>query len=80
MDNEYEVLQDALRDDGLTLNTTTADKHVPQIERQIKVVNEWVHSTWNLLPYQKFPNQIISHMVENAVFWLNTLPVDSGMS
>ena len=56
MDNEYEVLKDALRDDGLTLNTTTADKHVPQIERQIKVVNEWVHSTWNLLPYQKFPN------------------------
>ena len=27
MDNEFEVLQDALRDKGITLNTTAVDKH-----------------------------------------------------
>ena len=54
--------------------------HVPQIERQIKVVKEGVLSTWNSLPYKKFPNRMISRMVENAFFWLNALPINSGMS
>ena len=29
MDNEFEVLQDDLREEGLTLNTNAADEHVP---------------------------------------------------
>ena len=38
MDNEFEVLRDDLREEVLTLKTTADDEHVPQIERQIKVV------------------------------------------
>ena len=38
MDNDFEVLRNALRDKGINLNTTADDEHVPQIERQIKVV------------------------------------------
>ena len=38
MDNKFEVLRDDLREEVLTLNTTAADEHVPQIERQIKVL------------------------------------------
>ena len=38
MYNEFEVLQDNLREEGFTLNTTTANNHIPQIETQIKVV------------------------------------------
>ena len=79
MDNEFEVLFYALQDEGLTLNTNTADEHVPQIERQIKVVKERVRSTWNSLPYKKVPNIMISRMVENSVSWLNALPVNSGI-
>ena len=80
MDNEFEVLCNALQDDGITLNTTAADEHVPQIERQIKVVKERFRITWNLFPYKKLPNRMISCMVGNAVFWLNAPPVNSGMS
>ena len=29
MDNEFEVLQDALQYEGIALNTTAADEHVP---------------------------------------------------
>ena len=47
------MLRNDLEDEGLTLNTTAADEHVPQIKRQIKVVKERVHSTWNLLPYKE---------------------------
>ena len=78
MDNEFEVLHDALWDEGINLNNTVADEHVPNIEIKIKVVEERVRSTWNFLSYQK--NRMISCMVENAVFWLNALPVNSGMS
>ena len=47
MDNKFEVLHDILNDKGITLNTTAADKHVPQIERQIEVMKERIRSTWN---------------------------------
>ena len=40
MDNKFEVLQDDLQEEGFTLNTTAANEHVLQIERQIKVVKE----------------------------------------
>ena len=31
MDNKFELLRGALQDEGITLNTTAADEHVPQI-------------------------------------------------
>ena len=52
MDNEFEVLRHTLQDEGITLNTASADEHVPQIERQIKAVKERVRSTRNSLPYK----------------------------
>ena len=53
MDNNFEVLHDALQDEGLNLNNTAANEYVPQIEIQIKVAKERVRSTWNLLLYKK---------------------------
>ena len=50
MDNEFEVLQDVLRDEEITLNTTSSNEHIPLIERQIKMVKERVRITWNSLP------------------------------
>ena len=37
-ENEFEVLHDALQYEGITLISLAADEHVPQPERQIKVV------------------------------------------
>ena len=76
----FEVLHDALRDKVITLNTTAANEHVPTTDKQIKMVKERVRSTWNLLPYKKCSNRMISIMVENAVLCINGLPVNSGMS
>ena len=44
------------------------------------MVKERVHSTWNSLPYKKSPKRMISRMVENTVFWINAIPISSGMS
>ena len=79
MYNYFEMLREDFLEEGITLNTTTANEHVPQIEIQIKVVKEQVCSTWNLFPYKNFPNRMISRMVENA-FFINALPINSGMS
>ena len=80
MDNDFEVLRDDLRDNGITLNTTAADENIPQIEIQTKVAKEGIRSTWNSLPYKKNPNRMISCMVGNAFFGLNPLSANSGMS
>ena len=80
MDNEFELLRDNLREEVFNLNTTAADEHAPQIETQFKVVKEQVCITWNSLPYKYFPNRMISRMVENSVFSLNMLRINSGMS
>ena len=80
MDNEFEVLRHTLQDEGITLNTASADEHVPQIERHIKVVKERVCSTWNSLPYKKSSYRMISRMVENTFFWLKALAKNSGTS
>ena len=45
MDNKFEVLRNALQDKVITLNTTAANEHVPQIERKINVLKEQVRST-----------------------------------
>ena len=47
MDNEFEVLPEALQDKGTTLNTTADNEHFPQIEKQIKLTKERVCSIWN---------------------------------
>ena len=36
--NNFVVLRDDFREEGMTLNTSAAEKQIPQIERQIKVV------------------------------------------
>ena len=56
MDNWFEVLHNALRDEGLAFNTTAADEQVPQIERQIEVVKKWDCSTWRSLPCGRVPS------------------------
>ena len=45
MYNKFEVLLDALQDKVITLNTNSANEHVPKTEKQIKVVKEQVRST-----------------------------------
>ena len=50
------------------------------MNRKIKVAKERVRSTRKSLPYKKLPNIMISCMVENAVFCLNALTINSGMS
>lgn len=62
------------------LETAGADDHVADIERMIRTVKERCRATYSTLPFKCIPSVMISHMVRNAVFWLNAFPHDNGIS
>ena len=51
MDNEFAPLANDMKGVQINLNTTAAREHVPEIERQIRVVKERGRSIYNTLPF-----------------------------
>ena len=75
-DHEFEVL----RPWHPTLNTTAADEHVPDIERHIRTIKDSTRSTYRTLPFCRLPRTALIHLVKNAVFWLNAVPTNDGIT
>ena len=63
MDMQVELLQDNAPEMGIELNTTSANKHVPEIERMHHVTEERVWSIYNTLPYNVLPTHMIIEMI-----------------
>ena len=63
MDMQFELLQDDAHEMGIELNTASANKHVPEIERMHHVIEERVWSIYNTLPYNVLPTHMIIEMV-----------------
>jgi hypothetical protein len=80
MDNEFEVLDNALKEININLNTAAAKEHVPEIEHMIHVVKERARSYWNTLPFQTMPDIMIVELINYVVMWLNAFPVKIGIS
>jgi hypothetical protein len=82
MDGEFEPLRGDLASESrhVTLNTTSNDEHVGDIERYIRTIKERVRSTYNSLPFQRMPLRMIIEMAKSAVFWRNAFPTDDGIS
>ena len=80
MDNEFEVLENSLKEININLNTAAAKEYVPEIERMIRVVKERARSYWNTLPFQTMPDIMIVELINYVVMWLNAFPVKSGIS
>jgi hypothetical protein len=72
MDREFECLRDNLR--RITLNTTAASEHVPEIEQQIRVIKERSRAIWSTLIFTKVPKRIIVELINFVVLWLNVPP------
>jgi hypothetical protein len=78
VDREFECLRSDLPE--LNLHTTAASEHVPDVERQIRVLKEWSRAIWSTLPCQAIHVRIIIELVYYAAFWLNAFPPSSGVS
>jgi hypothetical protein len=80
MDREFECLPLDLLSHGFNLNTTVASEHVPEIERQIRLIKERARALRFSLPFKIIPGRMIIKMLANVVQWINAFPPSSGVS
>ena len=73
-------LQGGLTELGITLNETSRDEHVGDIEWYIHTVKEHMWAIYNTLPFQNIPAWLVIEMMKTTVFWLNAFPVMGGAS
>ena len=82
MDKEFAPLKPliAAMPGGPYVNLTSANEHVPDIERRIRVVKERSCATRHGLPFQRIPQLMVTHMVLLVVKMLNYFPPKGGVS
>lgn len=80
MDGKFEPLCTDLAKSSCLLNTGAANKHIPDIERFIRVIKERTRAIKNTLPSQRIPRQIWVKMVKFSLSWLNAFPQKGGVS
>ncbi len=77
MDQEFEKLKEKI---GLIeINTTAARKHVGEIERSNRMIQERSRAICSLLPYSILPKQVVIHMVYFVVTFLNCEAIKLGI-
>ena len=59
MDGEFVPLRGGLAEIGVTLNETSRDEHVGDIERYIRTVKERMRAIYNTLPFHKVPGRLV---------------------
>jgi hypothetical protein len=63
-----------------TLNLSSANEHVPKIERKIRVIKEWVQAVIYFIPFNSIPARMLIHAVLFVVKQLILFPVKGGLS
>ena len=74
MDGEFAPLRHDLANLGIDLNITAANEHVPQVERQIRVIKERVRAIRHSLPFQYLPVLMLVELTYFSTMWLNAFP------
>jgi hypothetical protein len=80
MDGEFEPMRGDLAMLGISLNITSKNEHVPEIERHIRTLKQKVRCVYNTLPFKALPERLIIELVYYATFWLNSFPPCDGIS
>jgi hypothetical protein len=65
---------------GPMVNLASANEHVPEIERRIRVVKERCQATRHCLPNERIPKLMTIHIVLNVVKLLNFFRTKGGVS
>ncbi len=73
-DNEFQALREDVEDLGITVNTVAKDEHVPEVERQNRVIKERARAIIQTLPYQRIPKKMRIAMIHYVISWLNNIP------
>jgi hypothetical protein len=65
---------------GPMVNLASANEHIPEIERRIRVVKERCQATRHSLQFETIPKLMMIHIVLNVVKLLNSFPTKGGVS
>jgi hypothetical protein len=57
-DNEFQSLKDDVEEVGINVNLVTKEEHVPEVERQNRVIKERARAIVQTLPYRKIAKKI----------------------
>ena len=81
VDNIFAVHEfEPLRPWHPNLNTPAADEHVPDIKHHLRTIKDTTRSTYRTLPFHHLPRIALIHLVKNAVFWINAVPTNDGIT
>ena len=80
MDGEFAPIRNDMASMSITLNVTAANEHVPQIERQIRVIKERVRAIRHSLPFKYIPGLMLMELVYFSTMWINAFPPKGGVS
>ena len=58
----------------IEVNTTAAREHVPEIERQIRLIKERIICTTSDFTFDPIPRLVLIHVVYTCVMWINAIP------
>jgi hypothetical protein len=80
-DNEFKPLMDELKDIyNVTLNYASAQEHVPEAERNNRVIKERFRAAFHRLPFTKIPKIMIKVLAMECTKRLNYFPPKGGVS
>ena len=80
-DREYVKLMDPVSDGlDIHMNYTSTNDHVPEAERNNRVIKERVRATFHRLPYKMLPRVLIRFLAMTETSKLNYFPVKGGVS
>ena len=65
---------------GIYANFATRNEHVPEIERQHRVIKERARACRSTLPFEVLPRLLLVEMVNNCALWINMFPDKGGNS
>ena len=75
MENKFEKLQNLVP--ILTINTTAAKEHVPEVESKIRLIKERGMGILNTFLFnKKMPRLMLIELVYPVVLWLNAFPAN----
>ena len=78
MDGEFEKVKAQMG--TIVCDTAAAKEHIAEAERGIRTVKERSRGIRSTLPFSHFPKRVKIELIYFVAFWLNALPVKSGIS
>ena len=80
MDGAFAGLHDVCNQLQVTLNTTTRDEHVGDVERYIRTIKECMRGVSNTIPFKRLTRNMVMELAKAVVYWLNSVPSNTGVS